>query len=198
MKQSINLYQPILFPVKHTYTLSRLLLALTGLIVLTVVVWGGLSFKLTAIQQKIVTEEQRVGQQQQSVDVYQQVIQQRKPDAAVVKRFEQAKAEVVKLQQLQQYLTQRQQQSGQFYSPVLQHLDVINLPSLWLTSFQLQQDRTEFAGIALQPVNVTIWLEQLRQLDYFKGQHFSQMTLAQIPDETAVSFVLKAQNEKKI
>ena len=57
----------------------------------------------------------------------------------------------------------------------------------------LRQGSSSFSGVTLQPASITLWLEGLQQLAYFKGQRFSQVSMAQVPDNTAVSFVLMAQ-----
>lgn len=198
MKQRINLYQASLYPVRHTYSLQRMGLAAMILLVLFGAVWLGLANQLTEVEKQVNIVKQQLSQQEQAVGIYQQALQQRKPNASLVAQFEQAQRDVIKLQQLQQYLTIRQQQASQFYSPVLQHLNTVNPPSLWLTSFQLQQKQSSFDGIALQPVSVTTWLEQLRQLEYFTGQDFSQVMMSQVPDNTAVRFVLSGQEEVKL
>ena len=137
--------------------------------------------------------ELQLQQQLQQTDLYQQALAQRKPDEALVKQHQQAEYAVAQKQQLLNYLAEQQHQASQFYSPVLQHLQQVDLPELWLTNFTLQQASSSFSGVTLQPASITLWLEGLQQLSYFKGQRFSQVSMTQIPDTTAVSFVLMAQ-----
>ena len=60
------------------------------------------------------------------------------------------------------------------------------------TGFSLQQHFSSFNGIALRPDSVPLWLENLRQLAYFRGQRFSQVNMLQVPEKKAVSFELRA------
>ena len=137
--------------------------------------------------------ELQLQRQLQQTDLYQQALAQRKPDEALVKQYQQAEYAVAQKQQLLSYLAEQQQQASQFYSPVLQHLQQVDLAELWLTNFTLRQGSSSFSGVTLQPASITLWLEGLQQLAYFKGQRFSQVSMAQVPDNTAVSFVLMAQ-----
>lgn len=193
MKQIVNLYQPVLYPVRQRYTLRRLTLGLTGLTALCLVIWLLLAQQQRQAVADFTAAEQMQAQQQQELQVYQQALQQRKPDAELMQQFTQLQHDIVQQQQLLQYLSQQQQQASEVYSPVLQHLQQIDSSALWLTSFELQQHSSSFNGIALQPVSITRWLEELRQSAYFRGQRFSQVNMTQVPQRTAVSFELSAQ-----
>ena len=197
MKQSINLYQAILFPVRHTYTLKRLLISSAFIFAVFIMIWAVLFYQLSAVENKVAKQEQDLQDKMDVVTLYQQALQQRKPTASLVEQFDRAKTELVQLQKLQTFLNNRQQQSDQLYSPVLQHLDRIHDRGLWLTAFQLNQSNSSFQGVALEPVSVTRWLTKLRQFNYFQGQDFSHVSVSQIPEDTAVNFVLSADKGAK-
>lgn len=193
IKQQVNLYQPRLHPVRERLSLQRLVgsaAAITGLVVLG---WLLLSQQQQQAAAALAETELQLQQQLQQTDLYQQALAQRKPDEALVKQHQQAEYAVAQKQQLLNYLAEQQHQASQFYSPVLQHLQQVDLPELWLTNFTLQQASSSFSGVTLQPASITVWLEGLQQFGYFKGQRFSQVSMTQVPDTTAVSFVLMAQ-----
>lgn len=193
LKQRVNLYQPRLHPVRERLSLQRLAGCVGALVGLVLLGWLLLSQQYQQATEELAQSELQLQRQLQQTDLYQQALAQRKPDEALVKQHQQAEYAVTQKQQLLSYLAEQQQQASQFYSPVLQHLQQVDLAELWLTSFTLQQGRSSFSGITLQPASITLWLEGLQQLTYFKGQRFSQVSMSQVPDTSAVSFVLLAQ-----
>ncbi|HEY0924435.1 PilN domain-containing protein [Rheinheimera pacifica] len=193
IKQQVNLYQPRLYPVRDRLTLQRLIGSAAALTAVVVLGWLLLSQQQQQAGAALAEAELQLQRQLQQTDLYQQALAQRKPDEALVKQHQQAEYAVAQKQQLLSYLAEQQQQASQFYSPVLQHLQQVDLAELWLTNFTLQQASSSFSGVTLQPASITLWLEGLQQLGYFKGQRFSQVSMAQVPDTTAVSFVLMAQ-----
>ena len=124
--------------------------------------------------------------------LYQQALAQRKADENLVKQLQLAEHAVAQKQQLVSYLSAQQQQASQRYSPVLQHLRQIDQDDLWLNAFVLQPQHSSFKGVTLKPASVTSWLDKLSQLGYFRGQRFSQVSLAQVDASTAVGFELVA------
>lgn len=193
IKQRVNLYQARLHPVRERLSLQRLVGSIAALTAVVMMGWLLLSQQQLQAGAVLAETEQQLQRQLQQTDLYQQAIAQRKPDEALVKQYQQAEYAVAQKQQLLSYLAEQQQQASQFYSPVLQHLQQVDLAELWLTSFSLRQGSSSFSGVTLQPASITLWLEGLQQLSYFKGQRFSQVSMTQIPDTTAVSFVLMAQ-----
>ena len=193
IKQRVNLYQTRLQPVREKLSLQRLVVSCAVLMALIVSGWVMLSQQQQQASAALAAVELQLQTQLQQTDLYQQALAQRKPDEALVKQHQQAEYAVAQKQQLLSYLAQQQQQASQFYSPVLAHLQRVDLPELWLTQFTLRQGNSNFSGVTLQPASITLWLEGLQQLAYFKGQRFSQVSMDQVPDNTAVSFVLMAQ-----
>lgn len=193
MKQQVNLYQSCLYPVYEPLSLRRLMISLLSIVTVLALIWLYLQQQLSQHGDALTEAEQLLKNQQQESQLYQTALLQRKPDDALVKQQELLVRSVVQKQQLLAYLGTEQQQASQFYSPILAHLNQIDRPDLWLTSFELRQQYSSFNGIALQPASVTAWLEQLRQASYFKGQRFKEVNLQQVPERTAVSFELISQ-----
>lgn len=193
IKQRVNLYQSRLQPVREKLSLKKLVVSSAVLLTLVACGWAMLLQQQQQASAALAEVESKLQAQLQQTDLYQQALAQRKPDEALVKQHQQAEYAVVQKQQLLSYLAEQQQQAGQFYSPVLDHLQKVDRAELWLTQFTLRQGSSNFSGVTLQPASITLWLEGLQQLAYFKGQRFSQVSMEQIPDNTAVSFVLMAQ-----
>jgi Tfp pilus assembly protein PilN len=193
MKQQVNLYQPILYPVRQQLGLQQLVVAWLLVLLLLLAGWFWLQLQQNGQQQQLTLLQQQLALQQQELSLYQDALLQRQPAAALVTQLQLEERAVLQKQQLLSYLSVQQQQASLFYSPVLQHLHTIDRPELWLTQFTLQQQHSSFSGIALRPDKVPLWLEDLRQLGYFHGQSFSQVNMQQVPEHKAVNFQLVAQ-----
>lgn len=193
MKQQVNLYQPILYPVRQQLGLRQLVVAWLLLSLLLLACWFWLQLQQLAQQQQLTLLQHNLTLQQQELGLYQDALVQRQPSAALVAQLQQEERALLQKQQLLSYLSVQQQQASLFYSPVLQHLQNIDRAELWLTQFTLQQQHSSFSGIALRPDKVPLWLEDLRQLGYFHGQRFSQVNMQQVPQRQAVQFELVAQ-----
>jgi hypothetical protein len=193
MKQQVNLYQPLLYPVRQQLGLTQL--ALSWLVLVLVLLAGAfwLQQQLSDQQQQLAALAQQLDNQQQEISLYQDALVKRQPSPVLLTQLQQAERAVLQKQQLLVYLSAQQQQASLQFSPVLQHLLTIDRPELWLTQFTLQQQHSSFNGIALRPDSVPLWLEDLRQLDYFRGQRFSKMNMQQVPERKAVNFALLAQ-----
>lgn len=198
MKQQVNLYQPRLYPVRQSLSLSRLALSWAVLVLLISVLGFGLLQQQRELATQLQQQQQQLDQQLEQVTLFQQALAQRQPPADLVKELQLVEHSVQQKQHLLRYLTQQQQQASQFYSPVLQHLQQIDRPEIWLTGFNLQQHHSSFRGVALRPDAVPVWLEAMRQLSYFRGQRFGQVQMQQVPDKAAVAFELAANQDKAL
>ena len=192
MKQQVNLYQHALQPVREQLGLKRLLQIWLCLALVLLAVWFYLQQQQVQLVNQLTSEQQQLNVLQQEMTMYQQALAQRQPSAELVSQYETTAQSVAQKQQLLSYLGQQQQLATEVYSPVLQHLQQIDRQDLWLTGFSLQQHASSFNGIALRPESVPLWLDNLRQLTYFRGQRFSQVNMLQVPDKNAVSFELLA------
>lgn len=193
MKQQVNLYQHRLWPIRRPLALRRLMLSWIVLVsVLSLTAW-----LLQQHNQQRVTDlerqQQQLDQQLAQVALFQQALTQRQASAGLQKQLQLLEQSVQQKQQLLNYLSQQQQLASQLYSPVLQHLQQIDRPELWLTQFQLTQQHSSFSGVTLKPQSVPQWLEQLRELSYFRGQRFRQVQMQQLDDNSAISFELVAE-----
>jgi hypothetical protein len=192
MKQQVNLYQPVLYPVTERFGLSQLVLSWLLLALTLTAAWYWLHYQQQQLAAELAAQQQQQVLQLQEVTLYQEALTQRQPSPELLKQHQSAERNVLQKQQLLSYVNQQQQQASQFYSPVLQHLQQIDRQELWLTGFTLLQHHSSFNGITLRPDSVPLWLQDLRQLGYFQGQQFSQVNMQQVTNKQAVSFELVA------
>ena len=193
MKQQVNLYQAVLYPPRHEWGLKLLLICWSSLLVLLAAIWLWQQHQAQQQQATLASVQQQLALQQQEFTLYQEALTKRQPSAALAKQLSVEQRALQQKQQLLSFLSVQQQTASQHYSPVLAHLTKVDRQELWLTHFSLQQQHSSFAGITLQPDSVPFWLEDLRQLGYFHGQRFGQVSMQQVPERKAVSFALQAE-----
>lgn len=177
MKQRINLYQPALQPVPQRYALPALLKSCGIVILLLVALATQLQYQWRQQQQQ--TEKVRAAVQLKSEELanLQQALENRQPEAALLKQAEQLNTEIGQKQQLLQYLTADQQSLQPHYAAVMQQLSAQDLPQFWLRSFRLGKAGVEFVGVTRDAAAVPYWLKQLGQSPQFSGQQFSAVQL---------------------
>lgn len=193
MKQQVNLYQAVLYPPTQAWGLKQLLLTWSSLVLLLAVMWLWQQQQLHYQQTQLASVQQQLALQQQEVTLYQEALTKRQPSADLAKQLNVEQRALQQKQQLLSFLSVQQQTASQHYSPVLAHLTKVDRQELWLTHFSLQQQHSSFAGITLSPDSMPLWLEDLRQLGYFHGQRFGQVSMQQVPERKAVSFALQAE-----
>jgi len=193
MKQQVNLYQAVLYPPKQQLGLTSLLVSWCALLVVLTVIWLWQQQQLQQQKTSSVNIQQQLNSLQQEITLYQEALTKRQPPADLAKQLGIEQRSLQQKQQLLGFLSEQQQTATQHYSPVLAHLEQVDRQELWLTRFTLRQQHSSFSGITLRPDTVPVWLDDLRQLAYFQGQRFGQVSMQQVPERKAVSFSLQAE-----
>ena len=193
MKQKVNLYQAALYPPKQELGLTSLLVSWSALLVVLLLLWLWQQQQLQQQKASSVSIQQQLNSLQQEITLYQEALAKRQPSADLARQLSIEQRSLQQKQQLLSFLSEQQRTATQHYSPVLAHLEQVDRQDLWLTHFTLQQQHSSFAGITLRPDTVALWLDDLRQLGYFRGQRFGQISMQQVPEQKAVSFSLQAE-----
>ncbi len=191
MKLRINLYQPALQPRLEKMPLNQVVW-LVGL-VLVLLTLGGLWNYQQLLQQR--QQADLVGQQVQSklkeLEVYQLSLAGRQPSAALQQQAQNLQQSISQKQQLLSYLKQEISKTPPQYSQVLSHLAAIDLPGIWLTSFQLGQQQ-QFRGVVKDSQLLPQWLQALGKNTLLQGQSFDGVKLQPLAQAPFLSFDVSA------
>lgn len=191
MKLRVNLYQTVLQPRLEKMPLSQAVWLVVVVLVLLSI--GGLWNYQQLLQQR--QQADLVGKQVQSklkeLEVYQQSLAGRQPSQLLQQQAQQLQHSIGQKQQLLSYLTQEISKAPPHYSHVLSHLAAIDLPGIWLTSFQLGQQQ-QFSGVVKNSQLLPQWLQALGKNALMQGQSFDGVKLQPLAQVPYLSFDVSA------
>lgn len=191
MKLRVNLYQPVLQPRLEKMPLIQVVWLVGAVLVLLTL--GGLWNYQQLLQQRQQTA--LVGKQVQSklkeLEVYQQSLTGRQPSVNLQQQAQQLQQSIDQKQQLLSYLKQEISKTPPQYSQVLSHLAAIDLPGIWLTSFQLGQQQ-QFSGVVKYSHLLPQWLQALGKNAWLQGQSFDGVKLQPLAQPPYLSFNVSA------
>jgi hypothetical protein len=183
MKLRVNLYQAVLQPRLEKMPLKQVVW-LVG-VVLVLLALGGLWTYQQLLEQR--QQADLVGKQVQhkltELEAYQLSLAGRQPSAVLQQQAQQLQQSISQKQQLLSYLNQEISKTPPQYSQVLSHLTAIDVPGIWLTSFQLGQQQ-QFSGVVKDSQLLPRWLQALGKNASLQGQSFDAVKLqplAQVP-----------------
>lgn len=191
MKTHVNLFDKALLPVAEQWSLQQLSLLLCASAVVLLLLWGGLSYQQQQVQNHLQQVQQQLMQQQQQQEQFQQLLQQRTASTELLQTQSTLQARIQRVERLN-LLVQQQQQPQVRFSEVMAHLQAADLPGVWLSEFQLQQQHSNFTGYALSSAEVPGWLSRLALHPYFQGQRFQRLMLEHTDDVGLLLFQVEA------
>ena len=191
MKLRVNLYQAVLHPRLEKMTLNHSACSLSG--ALLEITLGSLWSYQQLLQQRQQAElvTKQVQSKLQELEIYQQSLSGRQPAMNLQQQAQQLQLSLTQKQQLLGYLRQEISQSPPQYSEVLSHLAAIDLPGIWLTSFQLGQQQ-QFQGVVKNSQLLPQWLQALGKNASLQGQSFDAVKLQPLPQAPYLSFEVSA------
>ncbi|RVU33057.1 hypothetical protein EOE67_18455 [Rheinheimera riviphila] len=191
MKLRVNLYQVVLQPRLEKMPLKQVAWLVGAVLVLLTV--GGLWNYQQLLQQR--QQADLVGKQVQNklkeLEVYQTSLSGRQPSLMLQQQAQQLQQSIGQKQQLLSYLKQEISKTPPQYSQVLSHLAAIDLPGIWLTSFQLGQQQ-QFSGVVKDSQLLPQWLQALGKNALLQGQSFDGVKLQPLTQAPYLSFDVSA------
>jgi hypothetical protein len=191
MKLRVNLYQAVLQPRLEKMTLAQAAMLVSVAVLLLIL--GGVWNYQQLLQQR--QQADLIGQQVQSklkeLEIYQQSLATRQPAAALQQQAQTLQQSVDQKQQLLSYLKQEISKAPPQYSNVLRHLAAIDLPGIWLTSFQLGQQQ-QFSGVVKDSQLLPRWLQALGKNALLQGQSFDGIKLQPLAQAPYLTFDVSA------
>ncbi|MEE2000714.1 hypothetical protein QWY20_04560 [Alkalimonas sp. MEB108] len=191
MKTQVNLFEPSLLPVAEQWSLPQLSVLLCGCAAALVLLWGGLSYQQKQLDTRLQQAQLQLTQQLQQQEQFQQLLQQRTASNELLQTQSRLQMRIQRIERID-LLLQQQTQPQVRYSEVLTHLITADAPELWLSDFQLQQQRSSFSGYTLRSAEVPRWLSRLAVHPYFRGQSFQRLTMDHADEDGLLLFRVDA------
>jgi hypothetical protein len=191
MKLRVNLYQAVLYPRLEKMTLNQSAWLFGGALLLITLssLWSYQQLLQQRQQSELVTKQ--VQSKLKELEIYQQSLTGRQPAIHLQQQAQHLQQSIVQKQQLLGYLRQEISQNPPQYSQVLSHLAAIDLPGIWLTSFQLGQQQ-QFQGVVKNSQLLPQWLQALGKNALLQGQSFDTVKLQPLPQAPYLSFDVSA------
>jgi len=195
VKYSINFYLDELKPKVYYLTLKNTLLAVLAVAVLI------MGWKLL-LDSQVADDERRVKVVQQQLSSAKSNLAQLQEDLVKhndkatfnkQKQILQKNLEAKKM--LWEGVGKRLEASTVNYFTVMDELTKLHEENIWLSSFDVSEDRAIFRGYALDSSSVTRWMTQLQLSQSFKGREFSHLNI-KVHDEQSLTFELATEELK--
>jgi Tfp pilus assembly protein PilN len=190
-KLRVNLFHVSLLPPKLRLSLVKLVQLTLGLLVLLLIV-NLISYLSVSdlAQQKSALVLQKTNYDQQKSQLEQQIAT-RSASPMLVAEVNLLTQQLEVKERLLGELGHVEVLTSRGYSSLLTDLASVADNSIWLNRIHVIEDRFEFEGYTSAPLNVSLWVERLKQVKTLKGQTFSTLTMKR-GDNEPLSFVLRS------
>ena len=177
IKTTVNLFSADLLPAKLRLSFQRMMMAVGGLIVVSLLSWAIGYWLVSSLDAEVTTVSAEKSQLDNQKEQLEQQISQRAPEPELVAQveLEQQRLELKKL--LSTELNQRDNVISRGYSNLLTDLASVSDGSVWLSRIAVNEQRFEFEGFGAKPQSIPKWVEALKHTDTLKGYAFATMTM---------------------
>lgn len=173
MKTRINLYLEELKPKREFLVLKNVVLS-----------WGALIFVLTcsasvlgyfyySSKQQVSTLQVQLDKTKYDLTQAQQALERKQDKTPLLRRIDIKKQEVLEKKRLLGVMETKTEQAQFDYAQVMIDLAKNRHSELWLTQFKFIGDNITLAGQATHGSAIPIWLNGLKNTDYFSAKTFS-------------------------
>ncbi|ARD20777.1 MULTISPECIES: PilN domain-containing protein [Shewanella] len=177
IKTTVNLYSADLLPAKLRLSFQRMMMAVGGLIVFSMLIWAIGYWSVTGLNAEVSSVSAAKSSLDTQKNALELEISTRAPDPELVASVELAQQRLDLKRLLSGELKQRENLISQGYSNLLTDLASVSDGSVWLSQININQQHFEFEGYGAQPQSIPLWVEKLKHTETLKGYAFSTMTM---------------------
>lgn len=198
MKSQINLLHEEFRPKFELVCSSHFAGAILVAILLSSGVYGLTTYRLHLKQQQVAAIKTEIKQQQDSIEELTLALTQRASDPVLTSKLasfaEQTRTRGMLLNEIRN-LSGLKQRS---FSGLFDSLSQSHSTELWLTEFLVTPNELNIEGLIAKPRALPLWISELSQTDFFKGQEFNVASVAREQDSLVfkLNSVNKAQSNK--
>jgi Tfp pilus assembly protein PilN len=189
MKNRLNLYSDKYAPTFSLLSLNSLSAAIVFSIVLFAIASALLAWRSSYLDSQVSQLRSRVNNLQSEIDNAQQLLANRQPDQQLVDAIENQKLELSQRQKLLQELSMREKTKNNRFSQVLADLDKADMPTVWLTTIHMSNEKIQLEGFGTRADAMPSWLANLSETSSFSGTDFQQASM--VKEEKGLFFSLQ-------
>jgi hypothetical protein len=194
MKSQINLLHEEFRPKFEWVCASHFAGAIFAAILLSSGVYGLTTYRLHLKEQQVAAIKKEIKQQQESIEELTLALTQRVSDPVLTSKLasfaEQTRTRGMLLNQIRNLSALKQRS----FSGLFDSLSQSNSNELWLTEFLVTPNELNIEGLIAKPRALPLWISELSQTDFFKGQEFNVASVAREQD----SLVFKLNSVNKV
>lgn len=193
MKTQINLLHEEFRPKFEWVCASHFAGAIIAAILLSSGVYGLTNYRLHLKEQQVAAIKKEIKQQQESIEELTLALTQRVSDPVLTSKLasftEQTRTRGMLLNQIRNLSALKQRS----FSGLFDSLSQSNSTELWLTEFLVTPNELNIEGLLAKPRALPLWISELSQTDFFKGQEFNVASVAR--EQDSLVFKLNSVNK---
>jgi len=183
MKSQINLLHQEFTPKFEWVCASHFVAAIISTILLCSGVYGLTHYQLLEKEQQVALIKQDIKRQQNSIQELTLALTERDSDPLLASKLasftEQTRTRVMLLNHIKSLSALKQRS----FSALFDSLAQSNSNELWLTDFLVTPEELNIEGLIARPRALPVWISELSQTDFFKGQQFNVASVEREQDE---------------
>lgn len=195
MKSQINLLHEEFRPKFEWVCASHFAGAILIAVVLSCGVYGLSNYRLHLKEQQVAAIQKEIKQQQDSIEELTLALTKRESDPVLTSKLasfaEQTRTRTMLLNQIRNLSALKQRS----FSGLFDSLSQSNSTELWLTEFLVTPNELNIEGLIAKPRALPLWISELSQTDFFKGQEFNVASVAR--EQDSLVFKLNSVNKAK-
>lgn len=193
MKSQINLLHNEFRPRFEWVCASHFAGVIVAAILLCSGVYGFTSYQLHLKEQEVAAIKNEIRQQQSSIDELTLALTQRAANPILESKLssfaEQTRTRGMLLNHIRNLSALKQRS----FSGLFDSLSQSNSTELWLTEFLVTPEELNIEGLIARPRALPVWISELSQTDFFKGQEFNVASVAR--EQNSLVFKLNSVNK---
>lgn len=193
MKSQINLFHEEFRPKFEWVCASHFVGVIVAALVLCSGLYGLTLYQLNAKEQQVAAIKKELSRQQHSIEEITQALTQRVSDPVLASKLasfaEQSRTRGMLLNHIRKLSALKQRS----FSGLFDSLSQSNSTELWLTEFLVTPDELNLEGLIAQPRALPMWISELSQTDFFKGQEFNVASV--VREQDSLVFKLNSVNK---
>lgn len=194
MKTQINLLHSEFTPKFELVCANNFIAVIIASIILCSGAFGITGYQLRVQEQEVTALQNEIKREQSSVQELTTALTDRAANPQLQNKFasftEQTKIRVSLLNHIRNLSALKQRS----FSVLFDSLSQSNSTELWLTEFLVTPDELNLAGIIAQPRALPMWISELSQTDFFKGQQFNVASVER--EQDSLVFKLNSMNKE--
>lgn len=191
MKNRVNLFPQELKPKLKLFTVNVVIIAWSVSSALLFAVSQNYQATYDDIQAQTRNIQDEYNTKSKTLKMLKEARDTRAQDPALLAEVEKFQREATDKRLLLEELRGREQLKNQGFSMLMRDLSQQHVDNIWLTRINIEEQKIRIEGATLESSSVPIWVNRLKESDYFAGRSFAGARMFR-DDEDDLNFVISS------